>query len=198
MYEHYNGKFEKHVYIIHPGEYYASGEPVLISTVLGSCVGVAFYDQQRRIGGLNHFMLPGSLDAKSFMTSETGKYGMFAMELLINELIKMGARKERLRAKVFGGGHVLQNDAGENGGVPQSNIDFAFEYLETERIPVEASDVGGTVGRKLFLDPQTFRVMLKRVTGRLIVDVEKEEEEYLEQLRRRRGQKRKGDVTLFD
>jgi chemotaxis protein CheD len=197
VYQHYNGKFGKQVYIIHPGEYYASDEPILISTVLGSCVAVALYDAQRRLGGLNHFMLPGSLDKQSFMMSETGKYGMFAMELLINELIKHGARKERLRAKVFGGGHVLQNDAGDNGGVPQSNIEFAFEYLKTENIPVETSDVGGTVGRKIFLDPQTFKVMLKRITGRLIVDVEKEEEEYLEQLRKRR-QKRRGDVTLFE
>lgn len=197
MYQHYNGKFGKQIYIIHPGEYFASADPIIISTVLGSCVGVALYDSRSRVGGLNHFMLPGSLDSQSFMTSETGKYGMFAMELLINELIKMGARKERLRAKVFGGGHVLQNDVGQDGGVPQSNIRFAFEYLDTESIPVETSDVGGTVGRKIFLDPQTFKVMLKRITGKLIVDVEKEEEEYLESLRQRR-QKRKGDVTLFE
>jgi chemotaxis protein CheD len=196
VYQHFNRKFGKQVFIIHPGEYYASSEPVLISTVLGSCVGVAMYDPQVQFGGLNHFMLPGSLGNQNFMMSETGKYGMFAMELLINQLIKMGARKNRLRAKVFGGGHVLQNDVGEDGGVPQSNIDFAFEYLETEQIPVQTSDVGGTVGRKIFLDPLTFKVMLKRVTGRLIVDVEKEEEEYLEQIRQRR--KPKGDVTLFD
>jgi chemotaxis protein CheD len=197
VYQHYNGKFGKQVYIIHPGEYFASADSILISTVLGSCVGVALYDPRAALGGLNHFMLPGSLDTQSFMFSETGKYGMFAMELLINELIKMGARKDRLRAKVFGGGHVLRNEVGRDGGVPQSNIRFAFEYLETERIPVETSDVGGTVGRKIFLDPQTFRVMLKRITGKLIVDVEKEEEEYLESLRSR-PTKRKGDVTLFE
>jgi len=197
VYQHYNGKFGKQVYIIHPGEYYASADSILISTVLGSCVAVALYDPYTHLGGLNHFMLPGSLDNKSFMMSETGKYGMFAMELLINELIKRGARKERLRAKVFGGGHVLQNEVGRDGGVPRSNITFAFEYLDTERIPIETSDVGGTVGRKIFLDPQTFRVMLKRITGRLIVDVEKEEEEYLESLRRTR-KKPKGDVTLFE
>jgi chemotaxis protein CheD len=197
VYQHYSSKFGKQIYIIHPGEFYAAAEPILISTVLGSCVAVALYDAKTRIGGLNHFMLPGSLDSKSFMMSETGKYGMFAMELLINELIKMGASKPRLRAKVFGGGHVLRNEVGRDGGVPQSNIRFAFDYLETESIPVETSDVGGTVGRKIFLDPLTFKVMLKRITGRLIVDVEKEEEEYLESLRTRR-RKRKGEVTLFE
>ncbi|MFP3959725.1 MAG: chemotaxis protein CheD [Spirochaetaceae bacterium] len=196
MYQHYSSKFEKQIFILHPGEYYATGDPVLISTVLGSCIAVALYDPKLRFGGLNHFMLPGRLDSTNFMMSETGKYGMFAMELLINELIKMGARKERLRAKVFGGGHVLQGEVGRDGGVPQSNIRFAFDYLETENIPVESSDVGSTIGRKIFLDPQTFRVLLKRVTGRLIVDVEKEEEEYFERLRRRQAPR--GDVTLFE
>jgi chemotaxis protein CheD len=198
MYTHFNSRLQRNVVIIHPGEYYVSNEDLYISTVLGSCVAVAFYDPQLRIAGLNHFMLPGSVDKEDAVMSESGKYGMYAMELVINDMLKRGAKRTNIRAKIFGGGHVLNTSAGDSDGVPRSNITFAFEYLHLEGFPVDTSDVGGTVARKIFLDPRTFKVLLKRITGKLVVDVEKEEEDYLKQLKERSRQTRsKSEPTFF-
>jgi chemotaxis protein CheD len=187
------------VAIIHPGEFFATQDDVIISTVLGSCISVAFFDRVRHFGGLNHFMLPGNANAKEgFYLTESGKYGMFAMELLINELIKQGARKDALVAKVFGGGHVLKNATGTAvGSVPQGNIEFALKYLETEKIPIESSDIGGYEARKIFFFPRTNKILLKRITGKLITSVEAEEEEYLEKIRKEAEKKKKENITLF-
>lgn len=116
MYTHFDRRFERQVAIIHPGEHYSSDEDIIISTILGSCIAVALYDPDNRQGGLNHFMLPGELQSRQFFLEESGRYGMFAMELLINDLIKRGARKSNLKAKVFGGGHVLHNTS--TGNIP--------------------------------------------------------------------------------
>jgi len=195
MYRHFHPKFQKEVAILHPGEYYASGDDIVISTVLGSCIAVAFFDPRNARGGLNHFMLPGTLRRKEFMFSESGKYGMFAMELLINELMKMGSRKSDLVAKVFGGGHVLRGSIQKEGSIPEGNIKFAFEFLKNEGIKIESSDVGGTIARKIFFFPQSARILLKRITGQLIVDVERQEENYLEKIRKEKD--RRGEITLF-
>ncbi|TVR87352.1 MAG: chemotaxis protein CheD [Spirochaetaceae bacterium] len=181
--------------ILHPGEFYASGEDLIISTVLGSCIAVVFYDPVRRIGAMNHFMLPGTQRDDGYFDTEGGKYGMYAMELAINEMLKLGARREQLRCKVFGGAHVLRGGPSNEASVPQNNINFAFNYLETERINVESSDVGGTVARKVLLFPQTFKVLLKRITGTLITDVEKEEKDYLRRIKTE--SKKPSEPTLF-
>lgn len=172
---------------IHPGEFYATTEDEIIATVLGSCIAVALFDRGTGVGGLNHFMLPGSLGKNQFFTSGSGKYGMYAMELLINDLLKAGARRPSLRAKVFGGGSVLRaGPAGGGKSIPQSNIDFAMEFLKTEGIPIDSSDTGGVNARKILFFPLSTQVMLKRLgtTGRSAV--EHEEEEYLAKLQTNR------------
>ncbi|MFP4300912.1 MAG: chemotaxis protein CheD [Spirochaetaceae bacterium] len=196
MYRHFNSKFQSDVIIIHPGEYYATGEETIISTILGSCVAVALYDDNAKVGGLNHFMLPGSLEAHRGFNQESAKYGLYAMEVLINELFKLGGSKQRMVAKVFGGGHVLH--ASTAGNVPRSNVEFAMEFLKTEGIPISASDVGGIQARKLFFYPTTAKVLLKRITATTTVhEVEEEETEYLKKLREERNKKKRGEVTLF-
>ena len=195
MHEIYNSRFQRQCMILHPGEFYASGEDLIISTVLGSCIAVVFYDPTRRIGAMNHFMLPGTLRDDGYFNPEGGKYGMYAMELAINEMLKLGARREHLRCKVFGGAHVLRGGPPNEASVPQNNINFAFNYLETERINVESSDVGGPVARKVLLFPQTFKVLLKRITGTLVTDVEKEEKDYLRRIKTE--SKKPSEPTLF-
>ena len=195
MYEHRLSRFDQSITIIHPGEYLATTSDIIISTVLGSCISVALRDKVLSIGGLNHFMLPGSLESRDFTESPNAKYGMYAMELLINELLKLGCRRERLEAKVFGGGSVLGHGSNP-GGVPKSNIDFAFDYLETENIPVLSSDVGGREARKILFFVRSGKVLLKRITGTLIVAVEREEEVYLKRIAE--IQAKSGEVILFD
>lgn len=195
MYTHFDGRFNRNVSIIHPGEFYSSDEDIIISTILGSCVAVAIYDPDNRQGGLNHFMLPGELKSREFYLEESGRYGMFAMELLINDLLKKGARREQLIAKVFGGGHVLHNTS--SGNIPDSNVCFALEFLKTESIPIVSQDTGGTQARKVLLFPRTFRVLLKRFSGQYIKPVEREEATYLARLKKEKQDAQRPDVTLF-
>ena len=198
MYRHFSNQFEREVTMLHPGDFLATGEDIVISTVLGSCIAVALYDPDRRIGGLNHFMLPGVLDGRGqAFTSTSGKYGMYAMELLINEMIKQGCRKERLKAKIFGGGSVLARSGpdGYESKVPQSNIDFAEAYLEAEKIPVLARDTGGTKARKLFFFPESARILLKKLSGTYLTTVEEKERDYLRKIRKKSEEG--GSLTLF-
>lgn len=195
MYTHYDSRFERQVSIIHPGEFFSSDEDIIISTILGSCIAVALYDPEHRQGGLNHFMLPGELRGNRFFLEESGRYGMFAMELLINDLLKKGARRSSLNAKVFGGGHVLHNTS--NGSIPDSNIRFALDFLETEKIPIVSQDVGGIQARKVLFFPRTSQVLLKRFGGQSIKPVEREETAYLARLKKKTREKDPGEVTLF-
>lgn len=195
MFDHRLSQFTQPVTIIHPGEYLATEDDIIIATVLGSCIAVALRDESKRIGGLNHFMLPGDFEDTKHFESQSAKYGMYAMELLINDLLALGCRKDRLRAKVFGGGSVLGTAPARKNKVPQSNIEFAFDYLRTEGIPVEKSDTGGTTARKILFFVRNGKVLLKRISGTLIAAVDMEEREYYDRIRRR--EEKMGDVTLF-
>jgi len=201
MFQHHNAAFEQQVTIIHPGEYLATKDDIIISTVLGSCISIAFRDEEAGMGGLNHFMLPGSFyrqDAKPSpedFLSEDAKYGMYAMELLINDLLKMGCRKSRLTAKIFGGARVLISADDTRKSVAEGNIEFAKEYLETEHIPILASDLGGHEARKIFFFVKSGKVLMKRISGTLKTLVEREEASYRNRIRQRPGS---GDVVLFD
>ena len=95
--------------LLHPGEYRVSREPVTLATLLGSCVAVCMYDPVQRVMGMNHFLLAvqRSAGGSPMLTSEQGRYGVHAMELLINGLLKCGAQRQNLKAKAFGGGNVL-------------------------------------------------------------------------------------------
>jgi chemotaxis protein CheD len=195
VFRHRVTQFEQEVVTIHPGEYFVTRDDTIISTVLGSCVAVGLYDPISGMGGLNHFMLPGEFGRNELIRNPNAKYGMYAMELLINELMALGVRRSTIKAKVFGGGAVLRFADGTGTNIPRSNIDFAFAYLEKEGIPVLASDVGGREPRKIFFFARTGKVLLKRIAGTLAGLVEKEEERYLSTIR---SEEQTGPVTLFD
>jgi chemotaxis protein CheD len=168
-----------------PGEYYATGDGMLLVTVLGSCVSLCLRDRESGFGGMNHFMLPEG-------QGESARYGAFAMEVLINELLKRGARRDRLEAKLFGGGAVLADLASLNVG--ERNSEFALRYLEAEGIAVAAKDLLGAWPRKIYYFPGTGRVRVKTLRERHNDTILRREREY-------RGQLQKapvgGDVELF-
>ena len=139
-----------------PGEYFVSGENIVIMTVLGSCIAACLWDSRARVGGMNHFMLPES-DA----TDVSGRYGSYAMELLINEMLKLGARRETMQAKIFGGGQVMANFTTMNVG--ERNTSFVVNYLQTERIPIVSEDVLDIYPRKVVFFPATGKAMVKRL-----------------------------------
>ncbi|MGE5615651.1 MAG: chemoreceptor glutamine deamidase CheD [Bacillota bacterium] len=144
---------------IGPGEVYATQRDMVIVTVLGSCVSACVRDAEARVGGMNHFMLPFHSAEPEGPLSESARYGAYAMELLVNHLLSLGARRERLEAKVFGAGRIVpgMSDVGSR------NATFALQYLEREKIPVVAQDLGRDEASKVYFFPRTGRVLLKRL-----------------------------------
>jgi chemotaxis protein methyltransferase CheR len=138
------------------GEVFASREPMVISTLLGSCVSACLYDGQSRIGGLNHFLLAGAGEPGTDM----GRYGVHAMELLINAIMRLGGVRSNLVAKVFGGAHVL---SGVSGVVPEANVRFVREFLGKEGIPVVGERVAGTAAMEVCFYTESGRARVRRL-----------------------------------
>jgi chemotaxis protein CheD len=158
--------------------------------VLGSCIAACLYDPVLGMGGMNHFMLPEGSDPGDPTST---RYGVNAMELLISDLMKLGADRRRFQAKVFGGGHVL-NIRESLDGVPQRNIDFVKRFLETEQIPVVREDLGGYQPRRVLFQTHTGKVFLRYLGKTEAERTAEEEVVYLISLKK---QKTDGDVTLF-
>lgn len=145
-----------------PGEYYATGDDEYIATTLGSCVSACLWDPQAGYGGMNHFMLPDCDDARASAmaiggATDAARYGSFAMEHLINAILKAGGRRERLLAKIVGGGHVLQIAT----NIGARNIEFVRSYLTNEGIRIVGEDVGNRYGRQVRFHPLTGKAAVK-------------------------------------
>jgi chemotaxis protein CheD len=156
-----NRQFHKPEHYIGPGEYYSTAEDIVISTLLGSCIAVVLHDSSVGVGGMNHFMLPFPKGRETPLLSASEKFGVNAMELLINDILKKGGVKKRLRAKVFGGSAVLNFNKTATYDIPAMNIEFVIDFLSTEKIPVDSFSVGGILPRKVYFFPQTARVLMK-------------------------------------
>jgi len=177
---------------IHIGEYHASKMGVIIETLLGSCVAVCLFDPVERIGGMNHILLPGKADFNHF--DAAARYGVNAMELLINRILNLGGSRHMLKAKVFGGAHVVASISLAN-GVGRRNADFVLRFLEVENIPLLSQDLGGQDPRRIYFRTDTGEVLLKRIpfTSKPWIGVQ--ERKLLERIRKEAEEP--GDVTLF-
>jgi chemotaxis protein CheD len=144
-----------------PGQYYATNKDMLIVTVLGSCVSACIRDNATGVGGMNHFMLPDGGSKEGSPLSNSARYGTFAMELLINQLMKLGARRPNLEAKVFGGGNVLAGMTITNVG--ERNADFVLQFLRSEGIRIVAQDLVDIYPRKVYYFPKTGKVMVRKL-----------------------------------
>ena len=141
-------------------------EHVAIATTLGSCVSACIWDKQKGIGGMNHFMLPLTNQeihdinwGQRGLVTDATRYGNYAMEYLINSILTCGGKRSNLRAKVFGGGKVLNGVT----DIGQRNLTFALAYLEAENIPIESSDLGNIFPRKVIFEPSTGRAFIKKL-----------------------------------
>jgi chemotaxis protein CheD len=196
MNTHIDTHFQKKIITIHPGEYYSCFDDVYIATVLGSCISIALFDPKIKLGGLNHFMLPTS--KREFLSPEDeGRFGNYAVELLLNDLFSKGAKKKNLIAKIFGGGNVLDTATSSPNMTGINNINFAVTFLETERIPIVVNDTGGIFPRKIYFHPQTAKVYLKRIQkmGMSLEQIKQQEDAYQEKLKK--FQEKAGDITWF-
>ncbi|MDB5727677.1 MAG: cheD [Noviherbaspirillum sp.] len=158
---YYDRTFDCDAAKILPGEYYYTAKNMMIVTVLGSCVSACIRDRVTGIGGMNHFMLPEVGRDGDSPVSASMRYGTYAMEVLINDLLKAGARRENLEAKVFGGGHVLRGFIAINVG--ERNAQFVRQYLRAENIRVLAEDLNDIYPRKVYFFPRTGKVLVKKL-----------------------------------
>jgi chemotaxis protein CheD len=188
---YYDRTFDCDAAKILPGEYYYTGKDMLIVTVLGSCVSACIRDRVKGLGGMNHFMLPDGGDPNN-PVSASMRYGTYAMEVLINDLLKAGARREHLEAKVFGGGAVLRGFSAMNVG--ERNASFVMQFLKTERIPVLAEDLNDIYPRKVYFFPRTGKVLVKKLMQTHNDTLAKREIEYASRLK---VQPVGGEVELF-
>jgi chemotaxis protein CheD len=150
-----------------PGEYYATDRPVIIRTLLGSCVAACMYDPVNRITGMNHFLLSNRRYARQIPVclSEAGRYGIHAMELLINDMLKLGAKRENLRAKASGGGSIYLNSRVKDNFECVGNVNARFirEFLENEGIPLIAEDLGGENARVVHFLSENYSMYVKKI-----------------------------------
>ncbi|HVL02520.1 MAG TPA: chemoreceptor glutamine deamidase CheD [Dongiaceae bacterium] len=198
-FSHINRYWDKHqgVYAakILPGEFYVSTAGEMIVTVLGSCISACIRDRNNGIGGMNHFMLPMQREATTAnptLVSESARYGNWAMEYLINEILKNGGDKRNLEVKIFGGGRVLENM--QQIDVGQQNIQFVRRFIVHEALYLAAEDVGGIYPRKVLYFPDTGSVKVRKLKTTRNDVVFERERNYAHTLTTRPAQ---GDIELF-
>jgi chemotaxis protein CheD len=189
---YYDRHWERDAVKILPGEYHVATEDVVLVTVLGSCVSACIRDTQLGIGGMNHFMLPDSGSDARGPLSESARYGAYAMEMLVNQLMKLGARRDRFEAKVFGGGNVMPGLTQANVG--ERNAAFVLHFLRAERIPIAARDLLDLHARKVYYFPRTGRARVKALRELKNDTIMRREVEYRSRLRGHHGE---SDVELF-
>jgi len=189
---YYDKKFEMDAVKILPGEYYVTARDMAMVTVLGSCVAACIRDRTSGIGGMNHFMLPGSRGDDDSILSPSTRYGTYAMEIMINQLFKMGAKRSNLEAKVFGAGSVLSGFTVSNVGA--RNASFVLDYLRTENIALTGQDLLDIHPRKVYFFPRTARVLVKKLRGIHNDTIVEREKAYSSRLSVADVQ---GDVELF-
>ncbi len=171
-----------------PGEFYVTLHDELITTVLGSCISACVRDKKLGVGGMNHFMLP-STEADQVMGA-ANRYGNFAMENLINEILKNGGSRDRLEVKIFGGGKILKNMT----DVGKRNIEFALNYVKTENLSVVSEDVGDVFPRKVVYFPATGKALVKRLKSLHNDTLAERERDYMSKLD---AKPEENDIELF-
>ena len=175
---------------IQPGECYVTALDMVLVTVLGSCVSACIRDPVARIGGINHFMLPEATADES-VASQPMRYGVYAMEVLINDILRRGGRRDRLEAKVAGGGNVLRGFGANSVG--DRNAQFVTRFLNAESIRLMGQDLGGPNARKIYYFPGSGRLMSKALRTLQNDTLERREREY----RARLAKEGHGQIELF-
>ncbi len=175
----YASRLGKRIRTIQPGEYHVSAEDEMIGTMLGSCVSVCLHDPAAGVSGMNHFMLPGRIVLSDIMQDRSARYGVTAINELIRDMERAGARRERITAKLFGGGNVIAAMR-ETNTIPSDNVRLAMVMLELEDIPIDEMVVGGIYARKIIMEVKTGKVYLKSITRNEVIErLAKDEERYV-------------------
>ena len=170
--------------ILEPGEFYVSTQQEVISTLLGSCVAACLYDPVTNVIGMNHFLLSQRHNQKNnVIITQAGRYGVHAMELLINEMLMKGAIKNNLKAKCFGGADVLHTafEKKDQCSIGEMNVSFIKTFLNNEKIPLVASSLGGKQGRNIHFMGSDNSVYMRKIAHNLDHEIQKSEKNHLAQ-----------------
>ena len=146
--------FDDDLYVLKPGEYYATSDNGILGTVTGSSVVVCLYDREKGIGGMCHFIVPGTIGTKGILFDDIARSGVTNMELLMGEIVKLGGDRRQLKAKVYGSGEVGVEDS-RIGDILKGNLQFIEQYFKIEKIQIEEQDLGGTSRKKIVFEPKT-------------------------------------------
>jgi len=187
---YFDREFQVETVKILPGQYHAARGGA-VTTVLGSCVSTCLWDPLERIGGMNHFMLPGDTASPGSPWAASARLGVYAMEVVINEMIRLGADRRRLVAKVFGGAQLLAGF--DRLDVGAKNSEFVLDFLKVEGIRVVAQDLLDVCPRKVHFFVDSGKVQVKRLALTPSEPVQRREREYLKRL----DGKRSGDIEIF-
>ncbi len=173
---------------IFSGDWYVTKQHEMLATILGSCVAACIRDPIARVGGMNHFLLPGDENATGL--SDAARYGVFAMESLINGILKAGGRKDRLEIKVFGGGNVIKSSA----RIGSKNAAFIRHFLNKEGFTLTSQDLEGNHPRRVHYYPQTGKVLVRALKRREDMVVVQEEDRYTRSISAKPVE---GNIELF-
>lgn len=189
-----DNRFPHEIASILPGEFFVSTEPMVVYTVLGSCISACIRDPIAGVGGMNHFMLPAPKEHQSgdAWGGESTRYGSFAMEQLINGILKRGGLRQRLEVKLFGAGKIYEG----NIDVGARNTEWVLNYLKAEGFAIVSSNLGDVYPRKVYYFTDSGRVLMKkieRIKNRTIYDRETQYQQHL----RQEQEEQQSDVTLF-
>lgn len=182
---------ERNVWTIHPGDYCIINNNDVLCTVLGTCIAVTILDVKNHITGMNHFLLPDDNGKANSKDSYSARYGCWAMEHLINDMIKYGAERKHMEFKYFGASRLLKMKSVDVAG---KNIAFIENFMKEEGIRVRSKDVGGSSPRKIFIFPDTGKVLVKKLSANKSKDLEKEEKTYFDSINENHEE---GDVDIF-
>jgi chemotaxis protein CheD len=188
VHHHWDAAANSWIVQILPGEFYVTAGGEIIATVLGSCVSTCIRDKNLGLGGMNHFMLPD--DPRKDPRGDALRYGCFALERLINELLKRGGQRDQLEIKVFGGGQVIASAS----DIGRSNIEFVRNYLRDEELSSVVEDVGGNWARRVRYYPATGKVLVKHLSMHEAMNVGSREVDFRKKLKTERVA---GEVELF-
>ncbi len=181
-------KFNRPTAKILPGEYYVTINDELITTVLGSCVSACIRDRVFGVGGMNHFMLPSSADEG--LLSEATRYGNYAMEHMINDILKNGGKRENLEVKLVGGGQIIKNMS----DVGARNISFVRQYIVSEGLKLVGEDLGDIHPRKVLYHPPSGKVRVKKLRSLHNTTIVEREENYKKSIQK---EPVTGEIELF-
>lgn len=188
---YYDQVHEISVIKLYSGDYYVAKQPgEMIMTILGSCVAACIRDPFMGIGGMNHFLLPGDKEQQAFDAST--RYGVFAMEKLINEILKAGGVKKRLEVKLFGGANVIEAST----LIGERNVEFVRRFMKEEGLKVDSEHLGGIHPRRLHYYPSTGQAMMRSLKRKDDLRVVAEERAYARKLKEKQ-KKSEDDIELF-